>query len=115
MYLVNCTQPDIAFATNLLARYSSSLTRRHWNEIKHVFRYLQGTIELRLFYPKNSKHEIIGFADAGYLSNPYKARLQTGYIFTMNGTAISRRSQKQILVATSSNQAEIIALHEASR
>ena len=28
MYLANCTQPDIAFATNLLARFSSSPTRR---------------------------------------------------------------------------------------
>lgn len=31
------------------------------------------------------------------------------------GTAISWRSQKQTLVATSSNHAEVIALHEASR
>jgi len=29
MYLANCTQPDITFATNLLARFSSSPTRRH--------------------------------------------------------------------------------------
>ena len=40
MYLANCTRPDIAFATNLLARYSSCPTRRHWNRIKHIFRYL---------------------------------------------------------------------------
>ena len=29
MYLANCTRPDIAFAVNLLARYSSAQTRRH--------------------------------------------------------------------------------------
>ena len=29
MYLANCTRPDIAFSVNLLARYSSALTRRH--------------------------------------------------------------------------------------
>ena len=40
MYLANCTRPDIAFATNLLVRFSSSPIRRHWNKIKHVFRYL---------------------------------------------------------------------------
>jgi len=40
MYLVNCTSPDIAFATNLLVIFSSSPTRRYWNGIKHVFRYL---------------------------------------------------------------------------
>ncbi|XP_048599577.1 secreted RxLR effector protein 161-like [Brassica napus] len=94
LYLANCTRPDIAFATNLLARYSSAPTRRHWDGIKHVFRYLQ---------------------DAGYLSDPHKARSQTGYVFTIGGTAISWRSQKQTLVATSSNYAETIALHEACR
>ncbi|KAG7584504.1 Reverse transcriptase RNA-dependent DNA polymerase [Arabidopsis suecica] len=115
MYLANCTRPDIAFATNLLARYNSSPTHRHWNGIKHIFRYLQGTIDLGLFYPRNSAFGLVGFADAGYLSDPHKSRSQTGYVFTIGGTAISWRSQKQTLVATSSNHAEMIALHEACR
>nr|GEU90436.1 retrovirus-related Pol polyprotein from transposon TNT 1-94 [Tanacetum cinerariifolium] len=53
--------------------------------------------------------------DACYLYDPHKARSQTSYVFLNRGTAISWRSQKQTLVATSSNHAEIIALHEASR
>ena len=36
MYLANATRPDIAFSVNLLARYSSSPTRRHWNGVKHI-------------------------------------------------------------------------------
>ncbi|GJR90393.1 retrovirus-related pol polyprotein from transposon TNT 1-94 [Tanacetum coccineum] len=52
---------------------------------------------------------------AGYLSDPHKARSQTGYVFLNGGTAISWGSQKQTLVATSSNHVEVIALHEASR
>ena len=58
---------------------------------------------------------MIGYADAGYLSDPHKGRSQSGYIFTSGGTAISWRSSKQSLTATSSNHAEIIAIHEASR
>ena len=30
MYLANCTRPDIAFAVNLLARHSTTPTKRHW-------------------------------------------------------------------------------------
>ncbi|MCI56384.1 putative retroelement protein, partial [Trifolium medium] len=41
MYLANCTRPDIAFAVNLLARFSSRATKRHWKGIKHIFRYLR--------------------------------------------------------------------------
>ena len=115
MYLVNCTRPDIVFVVNLLARFSSSPTRRHWNGIKHIFHYLQGTIDLGLFYPNESKKGLVGYADAGHLSDPHKARSQTGYVVTCRGTVISWHSQKQTLVATSSNQAEVIALHETSQ
>ena len=40
MYLAQCTRSNITFAVNLLARFSSEPTRRHWNGIKHNFRYL---------------------------------------------------------------------------
>lgn len=115
MYLANSTRPDIAFAVSLLARFSSSPTRRHWNGIKHILRYLRGTIDMGLFYPNDTKSQLVGYADAGYLSDPHKARSQTGYVFTCGGTAISWRSTKQTLAATSSNHAELVAMHEASR
>jgi hypothetical protein len=54
MYLANCTRFDIVFLVNLLARYSLAPTRRHWNGVKHVLRYLRGTTDMRLFYPKGS-------------------------------------------------------------
>ena len=94
MYLTNYTQLDIAFSINLLARYSSAPTKRHWNEIKHILRYLCGTSDMGLFYSKSMEPQLLGYADAGYLSNPHKARSQTGYIFTYGNTAISWRSVK---------------------
>ena len=115
MYLANCTRPDITFSVNLLARYSSAPIRRHWNGIKHILRYLSGTTDMGLFYSNKSKEKLLEYADAGYLSDPHKARSQTGYVFNYNGTAISWRSVKQTMMATSSNHSEIIAIHEASR
>ena len=114
MYLANCTRPDIAFSVNLLARYSSSPTRRHWNGIKHILRYLRGTTDMGLFYSRESKQQLLGYADAWYLSDPHKGRSQTGYVFNYNGTTTSWRSVKQTMVATSSNHLEILAIHEAS-
>ncbi|XP_070010532.1 secreted RxLR effector protein 161-like [Nicotiana sylvestris] len=115
MYLANNSRPDIAFSISLLARFSSSPIQRHWNGINHIFRYLRGTIDMGLFYSNESKSALVGYADAGYLYDPHKARSQTGYLFTCGGTVISWRSTKQTMVATSSNHAEIIAIHEESR
>jgi hypothetical protein len=120
-YLANCSRPDIAFATSVLARYTSEPTKRHWIGIKRVLRYLAGTVNHGLFYRKEKNNvtlntnDIEGYADAGYLSDPHKGRSQTGYAFVYSEAAISWRSTKQTLVATSTNQAEIIALYEASR
>jgi len=115
-YLANSTRPDISFAVNLLARHSLKPTKRHWNGIKQIMRYLRGTEDYGLLYSKEkAKEDLIGYADAGYLSDPHSGRSQNGYVFTCGGTAISWRSTKQTMVATSSNHAELIALYEASR
>ena len=45
----------------------------------------------------------------------FMEKSQNGYVFTYGGTAISWRSQKQTRVSTSTNHAEVIALHETSR
>ena len=74
MYLANYTRLDIAFTVNLLARYSFAPTRRHWNGIKHILRYLRETTDLRLFYPNGSKPQLVGYVDVGYLFDPHKGR-----------------------------------------
>ena len=58
---------------------------------------------------------MIGYIDAGYLSNPHNGKSQTGFVFLYGGTVISQKSSKQTLTATSTNHSEIIALYEASR
>ena len=55
IYLANCTHLDIAFDVNLLTRYNSAPTRRHWNGIKHILYYLRGTFDMSLFYSRESK------------------------------------------------------------
>ncbi|KAK9137510.1 hypothetical protein Sjap_008104 [Stephania japonica] len=70
MYLANCTRPDIAFAVNLLARYSSSPTRRHWNGVKHIFRYLRGTSDMGLFYSRGVKLNLQGYLDLDFYQIP---------------------------------------------
>ena len=57
MYLANCTRPNIVFSVNLLARYSSAPTRRHWKGIQHILRYISETTNMSLFYLKISRNK----------------------------------------------------------
>jgi hypothetical protein len=115
MYLANSTRPNIAFAVNLLARYSATPTKRHWVGVTTIFRYLNGTRDLGLFYRKNQDRNLLGYTNAGYLSDPHNAKSQTSFVFLNGGTTISWKLFKQTLVSTSTNHSEIIALYEASR
>jgi len=115
LYLANSTRPDIAFAVSLLARHTHSPTVRHWQGVKHLLRYLKGTSDLGLFFPHKGDKDLVGYADAGFLSDPSSGRSQTGHVFLYGGTSLSWRSVKQTLVATSSNHAEILALYEAAK
>lgn len=123
LYLANCSRPDISFAVSVLSRSSSQPTKRHWSGIKKVMRYLAKTINYGLLYQRRKNNpvnvlitdDIVGYADAGYLSDPHKGRSQTGYVFISASGAISWRSTKQTLAATSTNQSELIALYEACR
>jgi hypothetical protein len=74
MYLANYTRPDIAFTVNLLARHSAAPTKRHWTGVKYILRYLNGMRDLGLFYKRSPNSNIIGYTDAGYLSDPYNDR-----------------------------------------
>ncbi|KAK4400602.1 hypothetical protein Sango_1166300 [Sesamum angolense] len=108
MSLANNTRPDIAFSVNLLARYSSTPTKRHWNGVKHILRSLRGTSDMGLYFERHENAKatnLVGYSDAGYLSDPHKVISQSGYVFMYGGTAISWRSTKQTLVATLSNHA----------
>jgi len=70
---------------------------------------------LGLHYTKEASPEITGYADSGFMTDEVNGKSQTGYIFIKNGAPICWKSVKQTVTATSTNHAELIALHEAAR
>ena len=98
VHLTNNIWPDICFAVNLLARFSFSPIKGHWNGVEHMIEYPRRTIVMGLFYPEESKTKLIDYADAEYLSDPHKALSQARYVFACGGTIISWGSMKQMLL-----------------
>nr|GEW94336.1 retrovirus-related Pol polyprotein from transposon TNT 1-94 [Tanacetum cinerariifolium] len=65
MYLMS-SKPDIVHATCVCARYQAHPTEKYLKEVERIFRYLWGTINMGLWYTKDSGFELTGFSDADY-------------------------------------------------
>ena len=98
VHLTNNIWPDICFAVNLLARFSFSPIKGHWNGVEHMIEYPWRAIVMGLFYSEESKTKLIGYADAEYLSDLHKVLSQSRYVFACGGTIISWGSMKQMLL-----------------
>ncbi|GKA95865.1 retrovirus-related pol polyprotein from transposon TNT 1-94 [Tanacetum coccineum] len=65
MYLT-ASRPDLVFAVCMCARYRASPTKKHLKALKRVFRYLRGTINWGLWYPKDTAMALTAYADADH-------------------------------------------------
>lgn len=127
MWITNSTRFDISYAVGQLSQHCNKPTIRHWNGVLQVLRYLSGTRELKLQIGGNFQADtnqrtqkdygprLHGFCDADYAGDHIDRRSVTGHIFLLNRGPVSWSSTKQRCVATSTTEAEYIALSESSK
>ncbi|GJU66724.1 copia protein [Tanacetum coccineum] len=60
-------RPDIVQAICYYARYQAGPTEKQFKEVKRIFRYLKGTINMGLWYPKDFGFELTAFSDANHV------------------------------------------------
>ncbi|GKC04958.1 retrovirus-related pol polyprotein from transposon TNT 1-94, partial [Tanacetum coccineum] len=65
MYLT-VSRPDLVFTVYMCARYQAKPTKKHLEAIKRVFRFLRGTINRGLWYPKDTVMALTAYADADH-------------------------------------------------
>ena len=110
MYLMVCTQPDIAFAVSTLSQFMTRPTMEHWRAVQRVLRYLKGTKELSLTFKRMPEgNELVGYCDAGFGEWTGDGKSVTGVFFKLAGGAITWGSKKQDTVALSTTEAEYMA------
>lgn len=94
-----------------LSQYCENPTIGDWCNVKHVLKYLRGTIDYKLRYEKKGG-QIEVFVDADFNANPEDSISISGYVVTLAGEAISWRSHKQSNVSTSTVHSEYMALYD---
>ena len=114
MYLAVFTRPDISLAVSVLSQFNDCFKEKQWKAAKKVLRYLAGTLNFCLHYSP-SVEGIRGYVDADWAGFKMDRRSYSGFVFVLNGRAISWESRKQRSVAASSCESEYIALSEATK
>ncbi|KNZ59572.1 hypothetical protein VP01_1700g3 [Puccinia sorghi] len=107
-HIAQLTRPDISFAVSSLARFSVKPGMTHWHEVKKVWQYLKGTINLKLTLEIRKPSQLLEiYSDASWGDDPQDRTSQSGYICFLFGSIISWNSSKQRSVTYSSTEAEL--------
>ena len=81
MYAQVYTRPDIAFTVGVLGRFMSNPSLIHYQAVKKVFRYLQGTKDHMLTYRRTNSLDVVGYSDAYFKGCVDDKKSTTGYIY----------------------------------
>ncbi|GJV38605.1 hypothetical protein Tco_1411082 [Tanacetum coccineum] len=109
MYLTS-SRPDLVQAVCYCARYQARPTLKHLKEVKRIFKYLKGTINMGLWYPKDSGFELTAFSDADHAGCIDTRKSTSRGIQFLGDKLVSWMSKKQNCTAMSSAEAEYVAL-----
>ncbi|GKC11142.1 retrovirus-related pol polyprotein from transposon TNT 1-94 [Tanacetum coccineum] len=109
MYLTS-SRLDLIYAVYLCARYPAKPTEKHLNAVKRIFRYLKGTINMGLWYSKDTDMSLTAYSDADHAGCQDTRRSTSGSTQFLGDKLVSWSSKKQKSTAILSTEAEYIAL-----
>nr|GEY10724.1 uncharacterized mitochondrial protein AtMg00810-like [Tanacetum cinerariifolium] len=110
MYLT-ASRPDIVHATCYCARYQAKPTEKHLTVVKRIFQYLKDTIDMGLWYPKDTGFELTAFLDLDHTGclDSHKST-SCGIQFLGGDKLVSWLSKKQDCISISLAEVEYVSL-----
>ena len=114
MYAMLCSRPDVSYDMSVTNRYQSDPDMGHWVAVKNILKYLRRTKDVFLIY-RDVDLIVNGYIDASFQSDKDDSKSQSGYVFTLNGGAVSWKSSKQETIADSTTESEYIVASKAAK
>nr|GEV68631.1 zinc finger, CCHC-type [Tanacetum cinerariifolium] len=97
-----------------LSRFTSNHSRQHWKAITRVFKYLRGTKNYGLSYV-GYPSVLEGYSDASWINHVEDSSSTSGWVFFLEGGAISWASKKKTCITGSTMESEFVALAAAGK
>jgi histone deacetylase 1/2 len=108
------TRPDLSFSVNKVCQFLHSPTITHWEAVKRILRYVQGTIGLGLTIKRSNSMLVSAFSDADWAGCPDDRRSTGGFAVYLGCNLVSWCARKQPTVSRSSTEAEYKSLANAT-
>ena len=99
---------DIMYSVCLCTRFQTCPKEYHLNAVKRIFRYLKGTIDIGLWYPKSDNFELICYSDADFGGCKIDRKSTSGTCHFLSHSLVSWHNKKQNSIALSTAKAEYI-------
>lgn len=117
IYASSVTRPDISRATSHLAEFMTNPGPLHHEAADHCLYYLYETKDLGIVYDNSliSSSELLHCTADAAFGNTDDRRSVQGFVFKLCNGPIHWNSSKQATVTTSSTEAELLAISNATK
>ena len=103
------TRPDIQFSVCLCAHFQASPRTSHRQAVKRIFRYLQYSPDLGLWFSASSTLSLSGYSNVDFAGCHLDRKSTSGTCQFLGSSLVSWSSRKQSSVAQSTTEAEYVA------
>lgn len=114
MFAAIVSRPDIMFAVSQVSRFLQNPGQKHWEAVKRILRYLQGTKDVGIVY-KGDNNDFKMYVDADFAGDVDSRKSTSGYISILANGPITWCSQRQKCVARSTTEAEYVVASNAAQ
>uniref|UniRef100_A0ACD5YWM8 Uncharacterized protein n=1 Tax=Avena sativa TaxID=4498 RepID=A0ACD5YWM8_AVESA len=100
------TRPDLQYAVQQVCLFMHAPTDTHFQLIKRILRYVQGTSHFGLQLFRQSGCDLVAYSDADWAGCPDTRKSTSGFGIFLGSNLVSWSSKRQHIVSRSSAEAE---------
>ncbi|CAB1099484.1 unnamed protein product [Ectocarpus sp. CCAP 1310/34] len=117
LYISRGSRPDISHSVLVLTKSMAKPGPKALAKLKRLMRYLKGTTSLGITYRKDAQggDKLTAYVDSDFAGDLDDRKSTTGVVLTLAGGPVDTTSVKQTVTATSSAEAEYVAMSKACK